>query len=316
MQRMSWVLAGFLTISIIVSANLWSELHHEQELSASLREELSSSADRLRAATSAPQVDTPMTQAPAATENKPATPAPAGPQTPAAVRKVVVTEQELLKDSEFRKARLAQIRSLLGHSYPGLSEELGLSKEEADRLFNLLAENQLNASALSASLAAGEQPDPTTLAELTRQRQESQLALNDSLQAMLGSRFTQWQAYQPTRAARMQATTFGTQLAQAGMPLNNSQLKSLTSALISQQQMPQPNTGALAAGLSPQDPDSRAQFEEAITKRQEQNNRRTLEAATPYLNTQQLAILKAQFDQQAALTRAAAKARERAQAAR
>lgn len=320
MRSSTLILAALLATSSTLSASLWQALRSERTLSASLLGQLQGTGARLRTATSKLTDVVAATAAPAlpavSAENMPVAPAPSKGQIDpvAALRHAMLTEQELWKDADYRRERLAQIRSTIAQGYPGLVEELDLDKDETERLFDILAENQMNASAPSIAFAADRQPDPAALAEMARRRHDSQRSLNESLQAMLGSRFALWQAYQPTRTTRAQAMSFSTQLARAGQPLSNTQLKLLTAAMIADRRSPQSTPGISTAGLNPQDPAARAKIEEAVRQRQEESNRRTMDTAALYMNPQQLGIVKAQLEQQLALSRAATRARERVNA--
>jgi hypothetical protein len=214
-------------------------------------------------------------------------------------------ERDLMKDPEYRKLRIAQQRSNMERNYPGLVEALGLSEKEADRLFTLLAENQVAMSAESMLLTANGNPDQAAMEEMSRRQQAMQREQEDSLRAMLGGKYGQWQEYQQTRSSRTRVTSMGSQLAQAGMPLTDAQSRALTTALIAEQQRQRQSPPLMpqTAGLNPNDPDFRVKMMEESMKRSEENNRRMLDAAAPHVSARQLAALREQFDQQASMSR-------------
>lgn len=295
-------------VSAIVTANLWRELHAERELIAGLRTQLAQATAGTGAAPAA-RIDlgsaAPVAIVPAEPEKPTASPVAA-----TAVREAVtvvspfvgssINEQDLLKDPEYRKARLTMLRSTMRQNYPGLVEELGLNSEEADRLFNLLAENQMAMTSRMPDLANPGQ-DPAAMDAFRRSQQALQRQQADSLTALLGNaKYAQWQEYQQTRPARLQANNYATTLAQAGSPLDSAQLKSVVSAVVAEQKSARQDFQAVARQID----------QEAMQNRQAESNRRVLEAVTPYLTAQQLNALRTQFEQQDAINRAARRARE------
>lgn len=311
MRIVASVCAGIALVASMVAVNSWLELRKERKVNAALHQQRSEApgstslplspptpvAVQTTAASAAPAAEAPITRTPPSTS-------PAMAATLGLLQNAADRQKELLKDPEYRKIQLAQVRASIGRSFPGLAEELGLSEREADKLFDLLAENQLTRMA-EGSLPAvlGGQGDQEALRAqqaLFERKQE------ESIQAQLGSKYPQWQAYQQTRPARARVTSMSSQLAQAGKPLTEVQNRALTTALIAEQQRqtqeerstPRPPSG------NPADPGYRAQMMEESLKRAEENNRRNLEAAAPYISATQLAALREQMERQTSLTRA------------
>jgi hypothetical protein len=219
-----------------------------------------------------------------------------------------------MKDPEYRKARLTMMRSTIRQNYPGLAEELGLNANETDQLFELLAQNQMEQSATLTMVLNGGQPDQAAMAEANRNRQALQRQLTDSLQNMLGdARYSQWQNYQRTQGQRVQASSYATQLAQAGVPMSTSQNKALVDVLIAEQRSMQADTVQLGRMVDPSNPATRADAQKALADRRAQSNQRILDAAAGTLTPQQINVLREQFAQQEAITRAQERVRERTQ---
>jgi hypothetical protein len=331
MKALTPVLAGIAVVSGIVSANLWRELRASQLTNAELRTQLAHS----RIATAQPgapaQLPTPAPQPVSAA------PAPAGASTPAsasqqtadpakaaaaaatataALTTIVSTlgtgDQDLMKDPEYRKARLTQTRIQIARSYPGLAEELGLSEREANQLFELMAVSQLNmtnelTTSIVAGNAAGSTASTQDAATRVQRMQAQNRELEDSLRTMLGNKYSQYQDYQQTRSARTQAVTLGSQLTAAGQPLSDAQSRALTTAMIAEQQRQrqQPQAAPLAPPAA-NSTDAQARtvllLEDSL-RRQEETNRNVLAAASAHLNASQVAVLRQQFDQQNASRR-------------
>jgi hypothetical protein len=314
MRNLLAIVTGVAVILGVVSTSLWRDLRNERALFA-----------EARAASRVPV--RPPTAAVAATASVPAVVAPPACMPTAATPTVGVTpvdgrlvaqnsitERDLLKDPEYRKARLASRRLDMQRSNPGVAEALGLSEKDADRFFDLLAENQIRMNELPAINARDMNPQ-TAAEESIRNRQALEKQQNESLVALLGNGgFAQWQEYQQTRGARSKAISMGSQLQQMGLPLTNAQLKPLTAALIAEellyrQEQPLPRTPSM-------DAQERAALQEETQRRNDEANRRVLAAIAPSLNPQQLAVFREQFESQEAMNRITWRARERALAAR
>jgi hypothetical protein len=313
MKTLASICAGIAVVTSIVSVNLWRELRSERQANVELRTRYTDA----RTAISAPAMPAPViaNAIPTATTTT-AVEAPvckpdAAPLKPAQTAAANVLENsrnlqiELMKDPEYRKLRLAQQRLNMERNYPGLVEELGLSDKDADKLFDLLAENQLAMSTDSQQLIGSGTPDQTAMEEMTRRQQARQREQEEALRAMLGGKYSQWQAYQQTRPARSRVMSLGTQLAQAGLPLTDAQTRSLTTAIIAEQQRQAQDARAMTrtAPINPADPDSRVKMMEESLKRTEDNNRRMVEAATPHMSAKQLAAYRDQMEQQTAMSR-------------
>jgi hypothetical protein len=306
MRNLMLVFAGLAVMAGIVSANLWRELRLEREMTAGLRAQLAQAATPsftpgssmpARAPAPAPATST----ADAASAAKPRTELP-----PAAVPLPgLINSRELMNDPDYRKARLAQTRLSLPQNYPGLIEELGLSREEADQLFDLLAEDQVSLSS-QMPISTNGQIDPSAMQEYTRARQEQQAKLNESIASLLGSRYGQWQEYQQTRPARTQVTQVGRTLESMGMPITTAQQRPLTAVYIAEQKRMMQERQSMVSNMGniARDPQSQARLQEESMKLQTESNRRILEAAAAHLSAEQVEALRLNFEQQMAMSRA------------
>lgn len=306
------VCAGIAIVSGAMSFTLWRELRAERQMTADLRTQLDeakaanrSSMAAARGVNAAVAVAAPATGAAGNNDGASAARAPAG--VPLNVQNIVNLEQDLMKDPEYRKLRLAQIRSSVERDYPGLAEELGLSEQEAGKLYDLLAQSQLDMTVDSSILGGNGTPDQAAMQQMVQRQQMQRREQETAIRSLLGDgKYGQWQEYQQTRSARQRVVTINTQLAQAGMPLSDSQSRALTTALIGEQQRQRQEQQAMARTLTSgnqNDPGLRAQLQEELLKRNEDNNRRMLDAAAPYMNARQLAALREQMEQQAAMSR-------------
>ncbi len=303
MRNLMLVCSALAITSSIVSLNLWRDLRAERELNSQLRERPENSRSPAPALTAAPLLTTP-----AKTENVSVSKAQLS--TPAAavnLNNLVLNERDMLKDPEYRKARLAQIRLSLPQTYPGLAEALGLSPQEADKLFDLLAKNQMEMQANTPPIVNG-QSDQQAVREMDRVRQDAQQRLNDSLLATLGdSRYRQWQDYQETRPGRQRAVQLSRTMEAIGEPMSDAQMRPLTTALVAEQKRQRDDMQAMVHDVSQFGQPSAEKMQEESFKRQAESNRRVIEAATPYLSARQLGTLKETLDQQLAMSRASSR---------
>jgi hypothetical protein len=322
MRNLMLVCAGLALFSGVVAVNLWRELRAERVVTTELRAQLlgSQAAPWVPASAGAP-VNQPASGEMLASQSAAAKPEPAAiaegdkPAPQAAqntdVTRFVFNQQEMMKDPEYRKARLAQTRMSLPQNYPDLVEELGLTPEEADRLFSLMAENQLEMSDLSMAAATinGVPPDPAAMEDVNRRRPEMQRRHDDALMSMLGSsRYSQYQDYQQTRPARQQVLQLSRALEGVGMPLTAEQSRPLTAAYIAEQKRQREEIQRLASSNTRQlGPQEQARMLEERYEQQAESNRRLLDTAKAHLSSQQLETLQASLDQQLAMNRASSR---------
>ncbi|MDQ2640068.1 MAG: hypothetical protein M3Y79_05775, partial [Pseudomonadota bacterium] len=312
MRSLALVCAGLALVGGVVSVHLWRELRAERELTAQLRSDvgaLRAGAPAFTTAEGAPSQRQALAMAPAPeTASRTAPAAPAGNTVPPAldVQRLILNRGELLKDPEYRKAALMQARLNLPQRYPGLTEELGLSTEEAERLFDLLAENQLDLTGVTASvsLSADGTANRAALEEANRNRQELIRQQEQKLQTELGGvRYAQWQEYQQTLGPRQQVAQLGRNLESAGVPITSDQSRPLIAAYAAEQKRQSDDLRRLL-GTGPISPADQQRVQEERLRAQAESNRRLVEAARPHLNARQVEALQASLEQQLAMNRA------------
>jgi beta-lactamase regulating signal transducer with metallopeptidase domain len=192
-------------------------------------------------------------------------------------------QKQKLKDPEYRKSYFITARSVLKDQHRHLAQELGLSEDEAERLFDLLADNQVTRLAEGPTL--GGPMDQQERQESVRLSQESDRRDEESIRALLGDKYAQWQAHEEKRVARyvvnIMRTLVTTQLAQAGKPLTEAQDRAVTTALTAEQQR-----AAQERRIRLANPANQAQTVE--------NGRSLLDVIAPHVNADQLAVLRKQ----------------------
>lgn len=236
-------------------------------------------------------------------------PAPVNP----AERVVLLDESRLLEDTEYRDAEFMRVRDLMPFDYPGLIDALGLTAQEADSLFDLLTEVQLQKRSVNVPVIIGQPPDVAAVQAMADARQEIQRQRNTLLTALLGpagfDRFTRYE--EEDRPARNQVTSLGRTLATAGQPLEETQLRPLMTAFAALQKLEREEAANAASRMSPRDLPAGSdalpvpRLTMADLERRAVRNQRLLEAATPHLNATQVTAFATELDRSLAQARAA-----------
>ncbi|HWL62331.1 MAG TPA: hypothetical protein VNQ32_06025 [Steroidobacteraceae bacterium] len=207
----------------------------------------------------------------------------------------------LMADPRYRNALLAQGVAGLRAANPGLVEEMGLSSQEAEEMFQLIASHQIELNEEISRIRSNGPMDSATRARIQSVQEEGQSRLQDSLAAQLGQdRLRQYTDYQETRTARNSVASIGNTLALAGQPLSTAQLRPFMSAMAAAQKRQQAALPALPRNAATASSAAATQRREQEQKRLEETNRILLEAAERHLTQSQLGIYRAQLDAQVA----------------
>src|SRR5690606_15792096 len=124
-------------------------------------------------------------------------------------------------------------RMLIEGSNPAIGEALGLTAEQADKLLELLVTHRENSRAGFQSTTEGNLP--TSVEERSARLLAQRQADEAELQAMLGSKYSQWKDYKETRQAWQQRRDLRAVLDAGGIPMSDAQSKSLIAALSAEQ---------------------------------------------------------------------------------
>lgn len=201
---------------------------------------------------------------------------------------------KLLRDPRFREAQQAQARLQMPQAYPGVARELGLTPEEAEEFFDMLAKQQFERMALTTASQDG---DAEAGLKINKARKDGEAAMARFLGP---DREQAWNDYQQSLGARRQISQLGTLLSAAGRPLTDSQARQLTALVAAEQRRLKDEIGFR---VKPQDPGAQTQYNEAVLKASEESNIRIIEFAKTYLSAQQLDALKTSLAQRDNLTR-------------
>lgn len=298
MKTVSVLLGVALVLVSGAALHLWREADSGRQQIEALRAQLRARGESSVA--SAPVSTTPPAMATA-------DPAPAGPtaadpaQAAAASRPADTAVSNLLEtmranqSSPEAMARSRQtMRMVMASSHPDIGEALGLSPDEAEKLLDLLAEQQAIRSQVFSSNTGDAAMTPQERSAALQQRQQAHEA---ELQAMLGSKYPQWQDYSQTQVAWQQRRDLRAVLEAAGTPLTDAQGKSLVAALAAENRRineERRHAATVAAGQAASGADI------LFSRYTPEGRQRLLDAAAPHLLPQQLEGFRGMLDRAAA----------------
>lgn len=224
------------------------------------------------------------------------------------IREARERQRQLMQDPDYREAMRIQQRSNIGRQYPGVSRELGLSTEQTEQLFDLLAEQQVRASENTEMMWDTEGLDPATLQQRQEKMQQQWLEMQRKNEAELAAqlgpdKLQAWKDYQQTLGSRHQAEQLRSTLAGRGVPLseeaNRAVVKAYADAQKAEMQEYSNMARAASAGyavkgstslLSQIRPGSEV-FEKQL-ENTKKRNQRVLDALTPFLTYEQREALQ------------------------
>jgi hypothetical protein len=203
--------------------------------------------------------------------------------------------RKLLEDPEYRDAMRRQQKIMLPRMYPDLQTALQLSDEQADQLYDVLAEQQLrNMTNRPQFTAAGERPDEAAMRDWQAEQQRMIADRDAEIASVLGdTKAQQWKNYQGSMQVRSQVRELRSSLESAGMPLAADQSERLIAAMAAEQQKSSSDAQSTRNYLrAARDSADRAALFETQIESTRQQHQRMRAAAAPYLSSQQLNYLE------------------------
>jgi hypothetical protein len=141
-----------------------------------------------------------------------------------------------------QNTRRIQQEIRLRRSYADMPAALGLDADQADKLFDLLADNRV-AAADNARGYAGDPTGSQSIEAAARQQRDAEI------EALLGpDKAAEFQSFEKSLPARMQVNRIGEDMAAADVPLSQAQRTALIAAVVKEQEI----------GPPPQRPTARA----------------------------------------------------------
>jgi len=156
-------------------------------------------------------------------------------------------EARMLRNPKYREARRAHRQMQLASGHLDLAESLQISQEQADRLLDLLVDQELR-------FADDPRRNPINEEEVQERQlrvRESQRANDAELTALLGeSKLAQWKEYQASLQTRHQVQQLRTTLAAGPEPLRGDQIQPLVDAMYAEQKRVKEELAAYTATLA------------------------------------------------------------------
>jgi hypothetical protein len=221
-------------------------------------------------------------------------------------RAYVERRRALLADPDYRMNFLSSARLRISLENPGLADALHLTPEETTRLFDILAQRELDMQGIDmlvADMPAERQLDARedAIEQINRRR-------DDALAALLGNaRLSRYDAFRQQQPGLRQVNELNQIFSASGVPLSAEQSSKL-SAMLSEEQAWLSEQGQRLAGRTPRQADasSMAPLMEQAALVVEEANRRKLQRARDMLSDRQLELLKDSLDRKLAEVRAQA----------
>jgi hypothetical protein len=303
MKKLVVVLAVALVGVGAGAAYLWQQLAAERSLNAELNDRVMALEVTQQAAALAPApAPIAATELAAAAAQAAAPPAAAGKDQADAnnpTAGIAAVAKEMLSTKAGQDMTRTMMRSMITQQYPDLGKELGLTPEQATQLLDTLTRQMVDASSESMNLLAGN-GGPDAMRELQRKSEEIQRTNDAEIASLLGSKYPQFQEYQGTMAARQQVSQLQNTLSTSGIAgLTDSQKQGLITALGAEQQ----RINQEARNAPPAARGANTNFLDQQVQQATDQSRRLVNAASAYLNPQQLESYKKMQDQQLEMVR-------------
>jgi hypothetical protein len=210
-------------------------------------------------------------------------------------------QRKMLQDPEYRELMRSQQKMGLKHMYGDMESMLGLSREEAQRVLDVLAEQQLRSMEQQRPFlppADGSPPDQAAMREQQRYFAELKRKNDAELAAALGPKYSEWQDYQQNTWSRSQVMRLRESLAGSDEPLRQDQLKPLVQAIAREQQQMQMSSMRAQYPSGSAGPEAQLRMQEEWLERTAQSHERIRNAVSSLLTPSQLQQLQEQQDQE------------------
>lgn len=206
-------------------------------------------------------------------------------------------EQRLLQNPEYRDLLRARQRLGLRQSHQDLAEFLQISKEQADQLIDLLAEQRVREQGESIPTWAG-RGDAAAAQAFMQKNRERQGANEAEIAALLGpSKFEEWKEYEQSGMARFLVQRFASSLPEDAS-LRAEQRRSLLRAMAREQRkMFEDRALSIPPGQMP-DAEWLNRVRGQELERMAAANQRILDAAAQILSQRQLEQLDSMLQQE------------------
>lgn len=207
---------------------------------------------------------------------------------PADSRSIAAAYGQLLDSPEGREFIRAMMRTNMEEQFYDARSELGLSQEEVDKLFDLLAGRMVDGAGDDEQPGAGNNPARVS-------GEEKQRNYEREIETLLGERYPRWQEYERTSFERQRERRAEAQLRNAisppGQSIDDAQFRTLQAALTAEEARFEEEA---RAGRGTQD----------VLQRMSKLHPRLLDVATAHLDARQIERYRRHLQQQEEMARA------------
>lgn len=300
-------LVFMLTIAVVaigaVATNQWLDLRAEREKAAEIATRLTAAESMRPAQAAATQVPENVMPPAAAVTNPPPVatpvviaPAPANQQSAArAPESPMKGMLEAMSTPEAQDAMRAMMRREMTRMHPDIEQELGITAQEKQKLFDLLSNQDQDITSMMLAMQ-----DPSAARDMQRKMVEAERAQEAKVSTLLGSKYPKWVEYQSTIDARQEVDQLRRTLSASETPLSEDQSRQLVAAFAAEKRRTRKEdrdwTNSAAALNSPD-------FMQEGLQREAESQNRLVDAASPILNPAQRDRYKRQVEQEAAMMR-------------
>jgi hypothetical protein len=208
-------------------------------------------------------------------------------------------QRRLLQDPEYRELMRQQQIDGMQHMYGDLELMLGLSHEEAARVLDVLADQQLRSMEQQRPWAMdGSRPDEAAIREQQRVFAEMKRKNDAELAQVLGSKYSEWESYQQSMGARSQVTQLRQALATSDEPLRQDQIKPLVAAIAREQQAQMNATRARTFPGRFGDPEAQLRMQEEWAQQHVESQQRIRNSVSSLLTPAQMQRLEEQHERE------------------
>ncbi len=131
---------------------------------------------------------------------------------------------KMFKDPEMKKMMRSQQTMGIRMMYGDLAKELGLSTAETDKVMELIADRQMDASEKAMKAMDGAEKDPAKLAEASKEAQDAVTDYDAKLKTALGpEKMAKLTEYERTLGDRMAMQQYASSFSSSGQPLDDTQ---------------------------------------------------------------------------------------------
>jgi hypothetical protein len=199
---------------------------------------------------------------------------------------------QMMKDPEARQVIRDQQRMMMDQLYAPLFKQMGLMPEEAEKLKDFLADQQVKSAEQASSLLDG---SATSRAETLNALNAAQQEADEQVRQFLcEGRYTQYKDYQQTLGERAQLNQLKQQMAGGENPLTDQQLEQLLVVMKEEKQNAAAATGQPLPGTSHDNANLHAMLSgdqtEKLLEAFETVSSRTYERASGMLSPDQLSV--------------------------